>query len=404
MKSSNPSQSKTDIPIPEPRHRVGPKGVSSGISFRNLPPPSLDEIKKVCEHYQEKCSGTYKSLASRYVYQMATEIEDLVDVMQGESSGSEASFPKKRFHRPGADKENATQVPRCEKRSARHTAKPLTQVARSSSESSSRSDRNARQRNAATNEDARLPKHRTTEKERRRWRKEFHSELPDQFYYVAAEKERRRMKGHRFARSDRVCEESLGSSAWDCVSSDEDSSVQRFMPTKPKSGRKHRNFESQNDNVLRWLMEEGHKPHNLGSRHEEVLRWLKEEMDRSQNLIQRSKQMHDRELESAKKELEKVKKAAKIIIKAVHKKGKDRAAKLEANVQSERRQRVKSQKIVESLIKSQTDQLHQLRRVAQPENEMFYSGSDVYDLMGNSDLTSVLDELAEEAFQQSYCS
>jgi fructose-1,6-bisphosphatase len=151
-------------------------------------------------------------------------------------------------------------------------------------------------------------------------------------------------------------------------------------------------------------MEEGHKPHNLGSRHEEVLRWLKEEMDRSQNLIQRSKQMHDRELESAKKELEKVKKAAKIIIKAVHKKGKDRAAKLEANVQSERRQRVKSQKIVESLIKSQTDQLHQLRRVAQPENEMFYSGSDVYDLMGNSDLTSVLDELAEEAFQQSYCS
>jgi hypothetical protein len=115
MKSSNPSQSKTDIPIPEPRHRVGPKGVSSGISFRNLPPPSLDEIKKVCEHYQEKCSGTYKSLASRYVYQMATEIEDLVDVMQGESSGSEASFPKKRFHRPGADKENATQVPRCEK-------------------------------------------------------------------------------------------------------------------------------------------------------------------------------------------------------------------------------------------------------------------------------------------------
>ena len=56
--------------------------VSSGISFRDLPEPSLDEIKKICEHYQQKCSGTYKSLASRYVYQMATEIEHLVDALK----------------------------------------------------------------------------------------------------------------------------------------------------------------------------------------------------------------------------------------------------------------------------------------------------------------------------------
>lgn len=84
---------KTDVRVAEPRHRVGPKGiVSSGISFRDLPPPSLDEIKKICEHYQVKCSGTYKSLASRYVYQMATEIEGLVDALKEGGYKSEESF------------------------------------------------------------------------------------------------------------------------------------------------------------------------------------------------------------------------------------------------------------------------------------------------------------------------
>ena len=64
---------------------------------------------------------------------------------------------------------------------------------------------------------------------------------------------------------------------------------------------------------------------NLEDQNEEVLRWLKEEMERSQTLINRSKQLHDAELVSAKKEVEKVKRAARLLIKAAKKKGKGAA-------------------------------------------------------------------------------
>ena len=56
-------------------------------------------------------------------------------------------------------------------------------------------------------------------------------------------------------------------------------------------------------------------------------------MKRSQALISRSKQLHDAELVNAKKEVEKVKKAAKLLIKAVHKKANAKAAKCEANAE-----------------------------------------------------------------------
>ena len=61
---------------------VGPKGVSSGLSFRKLPKPSLDAIRKICEHYEAKCSGTYSSLASRYLYHMGQEIKTQVDALE----------------------------------------------------------------------------------------------------------------------------------------------------------------------------------------------------------------------------------------------------------------------------------------------------------------------------------
>lgn len=70
-------------PIPEPLHRVAPKGISSGISFRNLPTASFNAIRKICNHYEAKCSGTYDSLASRYVVQMAREVRCQIDCMQG---------------------------------------------------------------------------------------------------------------------------------------------------------------------------------------------------------------------------------------------------------------------------------------------------------------------------------
>jgi hypothetical protein len=41
--------------------RVGPKGVSSGVSFRELPEPCFSQLKKVCLHYTEKCAGKYEN-------------------------------------------------------------------------------------------------------------------------------------------------------------------------------------------------------------------------------------------------------------------------------------------------------------------------------------------------------
>ena len=63
--------------------------------------------------------------------------------------------------------------------------------------------------------------------------------------------------------------------------------------------------------------------------------------------------------------------------------------------------------MVKRLINSQSEQLDELKRVGRSDEAFcpWDSASlDICDLMGDSDLTSVLDELAEEAFQQSYCS
>jgi hypothetical protein len=383
------NRKKTDIPIPEPRHRVGPRGVSSGISFRELPPPSLDEIKKICEHYQVKCAGTYKSLASRYVYQMATEIEDLVDTLKGESGSSsiESSFlpSKKKFSRvknANVDVDAARKVGRFHDKRLKKTAKTARHVIDSPKEmrsiGSSSEDTThepVRYRNVANTRKPRRSRHASTETDERR---EFHFDfslddephLPFNKHYVY---------------------------------SDDESSTDKYISTHQR-----RNA----DPLTR---------RNLEDQNEEVLRWLKEEMERSQSLIQRSKRMHDVEIDNAKQELEKVKKAAKSIIKAVHKKGMERAAKSEANAESERRRRVKSQRLVQSLIKSHSEQVDQIKKGLRhtsrrpTRDEMFYtlgdchksSGfaknepRDVYSLLGDCDLTSVLDDLAEEAFQQS---
>ncbi|KAL3801006.1 hypothetical protein HJC23_002299 [Cyclotella cryptica] len=407
MQRTNSNRKKTDILIPEPRHRVGPKGVSSGISFRNLPPPSLDEIKKVCEHYQDKCAGTYESLASRYVYQMASEIEDLVDIMKGESSASGASLPSQNKHSCKARDEkrvkrnSPTTMPHRSPDSckAKHGSRPShhspdSSKTREASRSSrnrnptihSKFDHHGHRHGDRTHTTHR--KHDAAEKERRRWRNEFQSNHPES-----------------------LCDENRCLSTWSSsVSSDDESTHQNFISSKPKYIKMARKLECRHDPVIKWPQEEGgNKSYRIESRqHDEVLHWLKEEMDRSQYLIKRSKQMHDEEIEKAKNELEKIKKAAKIIIQAVHKKAKENSAKLEANVQSERKQRVKSDKLVESLIKSQTNQLNQLRKLTCHDDELSEycdnRNEGLSGLMGDLDLTSVLDELAEDAFQQSYCS
>ncbi len=62
------------------------------VSFRSLPAPSLSSIRKICEHYEAKCSGRYNSLGSRYVIQMAKEIRTQIDAM------SRLNAPKNACH------------------------------------------------------------------------------------------------------------------------------------------------------------------------------------------------------------------------------------------------------------------------------------------------------------------
>jgi len=60
----------------EPAARTGPPGVSSGLSMRRFPSSTLDEVRNICKHYEEKCGGKYAATtpAARYLFQMSREI------------------------------------------------------------------------------------------------------------------------------------------------------------------------------------------------------------------------------------------------------------------------------------------------------------------------------------------
>jgi len=375
MKATKPRK-KTDIPVPEPRHRVGPKGVSSGISFRQLPPPSLGEIKKVCEHYQTKCAGTYNSLASRYVYQMATEIEDLVEALEGGGYGSEGSMSSLGDCEPFAHFRNST----ISQRSKKH---------RNSSVNDHWNHEMSKRGNAGTSK--------TT------------------FDRPPTRHSRHTKTGDRKARDIRF------DFAHDDTYDDDSTDVPSYRGRQPYIGRQKHNISAAtsryDDNTL--------EQRNFEDQVEEVLGWLKDEMERSQSFVQRSRQVHDAELANAKREMDKLKKAAKRIIKAVHKKGKDKAARSEATAHSERRRRKKSQKIMTSMIKSHAAQMEHLKKGLH-RNNAYTNDSDsladlgldleddshamrdetnpteLFSLAGDSDLTSILDGLAEEAYRQSY--
>lgn len=66
------------ISIAEPSHRIGPKGVCSGISLRenDFPKSSVQKVKDICIHFVRKCSGKYldNKAAARYVHHMADEV------------------------------------------------------------------------------------------------------------------------------------------------------------------------------------------------------------------------------------------------------------------------------------------------------------------------------------------
>ena len=379
---------KTDIQVPEPRHRVGPKGVSSGISFRDLPPASLEEIKNVCDHYKEKCEGTYKSLASRYVYQMATEIDQLVEalkdssmpglVTQGQSydftaDGSTSSVSPRETVRPHSFNKNMR--PMSSNRPLRNNRDKMNVLSFNNNQ-----HHGPRPRTAAA---GRRPSH-LSRHHRRNAMREYPFDLID-----AASEEIPVVKPKHFR------------------------SRQAIILEEPAPRRHHhhhhRHHHHRSTAPPRRRDDSSLAHHNLEDQNEEVLRWLKEEMRRSQSLIDRSKQIHDAELVGAKKEVEKVKKAAKVLIKAARQKG---TAKSEAAVDIERRRRLRSQQMLESLIEThnaQVDALKKGRSRGDGNHAWFYPWGELQDDRTEvsfnhsyaSDLTTVLDDLAEETYQQS---
>jgi len=64
--------------------RVSPHPISSGISFRSLPPPNYYELEKVCDHYLGKAQGVYETPASRYLFELAHEVKGLLGPLRHE--------------------------------------------------------------------------------------------------------------------------------------------------------------------------------------------------------------------------------------------------------------------------------------------------------------------------------
>jgi hypothetical protein len=70
-------------------HRVAPSPVSSGISFRALPEPTLVQVIKICQHHEEKAAAASASAsgsasassAARYVYDLSREVQDIIRVL-----------------------------------------------------------------------------------------------------------------------------------------------------------------------------------------------------------------------------------------------------------------------------------------------------------------------------------
>ncbi|KAG5185111.1 hypothetical protein JKP88DRAFT_255127 [Tribonema minus] len=79
-------------PMPEPSHRVGPPGVSSGVSLRHLPDTTFKAVAAICQHYEEKCSGKYASdsAAARYVFDLSREVQSQLAALEAQAQDREA--------------------------------------------------------------------------------------------------------------------------------------------------------------------------------------------------------------------------------------------------------------------------------------------------------------------------
>ena len=82
--------------IAEPKHRLGPAGISSGISTRKYPRTTVQKVREICLHYVEKCSGKYEfnKVAARYVHQMADEIIGQLDGVASQLKNTQTMNPE----------------------------------------------------------------------------------------------------------------------------------------------------------------------------------------------------------------------------------------------------------------------------------------------------------------------
>lgn len=75
---SNSKLPRQTLDMAEPLHRIGPEGVSSGISLRekDFKISSVKAVKEICLHFVQKCMGKYANnkASARYIHQMADEV------------------------------------------------------------------------------------------------------------------------------------------------------------------------------------------------------------------------------------------------------------------------------------------------------------------------------------------
>ena len=73
MGKLTPRQEEPNVPT-----RVAPRPISSGLSFKKLPPANISEIEKTIDFHLAQCQGRYEGPASRHLFDMANEIKTLL--------------------------------------------------------------------------------------------------------------------------------------------------------------------------------------------------------------------------------------------------------------------------------------------------------------------------------------
>ena len=79
--------------VAEPLPRRPPAGVTSGISQRVAGAVGAEAIRRICQHYVEKCSGRYTDnvMAARYVHQLADEVLVQLDSLREPAAAAAVS-------------------------------------------------------------------------------------------------------------------------------------------------------------------------------------------------------------------------------------------------------------------------------------------------------------------------